>query len=180
MTFFTSDTHFYHNPIIYFAHRPFKDAYEMNEIFIKNWNEKVSKNDIVYHLGDFAFASYQSWKYTKERLNGTIHLILGNHDRRNCTQHQLESLFETVSYEQVLNIDNYKIYLNHFPFLCFPGGYHNDHIQLFGHVHTEEKMEGLDKPRLEYLYKTQYDVGVDNNNYKPVEWSEIKTILKNR
>jgi len=30
------------------------------------------------------------------------------------------------------------------------------------------------------LYPTQYDVGVDNNNYFPVSWKEIKTIINNQ
>jgi hypothetical protein len=49
-----------------------------------------------------------------------------------------------------------KIYLNHYPFLCFDGGY-SDVWQLFGHVHTRLNNTGLDAGRLQYLYPTQYD-----------------------
>lgn len=31
--------------------------------------------------------------------------------------------------------------------------------------------------RLQYLYPTQYDVGVDNNNFTPVSFSQVKQII---
>jgi calcineurin-like phosphoesterase family protein len=50
--------------------------------------------------------------------------------------------------------------------------------QLFGHVHSKkEGMVGLDKPRMDYLFDNQYDVGVDNNNYEPVSYYEVKKII---
>jgi calcineurin-like phosphoesterase family protein len=33
--------------------------------------------------------------------------------------------------------------------------------------------KGLDVPRLIYAFPSQYDVGVDNNNYTPVSWYEV-------
>ena len=60
-----------------------------------------------------------------------------------------------------IHIGKKKIYLNHFPYLCFEGGYHNDVWQLFGHVHTRPSNTGIDVGRLQHLYSTQLDVGVD-------------------
>ena len=31
--------------------------------------------------------------------------------------------------------------------------------------------------RLQYLYPTQYDVGVDNNNFTPVSFCQVKQII---
>ena len=76
---FTSDTHFGHKNIINFCERPFKDTDEMDEFIINNWNSKINKDDIVFHLGDFAFASNKRWQELICRLNGKIYLILGNH-----------------------------------------------------------------------------------------------------
>ena len=39
--FYTSDTHFYHEAIIGFCHRPFTDKKDMNEKLIENWNSVV-------------------------------------------------------------------------------------------------------------------------------------------
>ena len=80
--FFTSDSHFCHSNIIKFCDRPFKDVEEMNEILIDNWNKTVGPNDIIYHLGDFCFAGSAEWHSILGRLNGRIHLILGNHDEK--------------------------------------------------------------------------------------------------
>ena len=53
--YFISDTHFYHQRIIDYCHRPYLDVDEMNNDIIKKWNSVIKKNDIVWHLGDFAF-----------------------------------------------------------------------------------------------------------------------------
>lgn len=36
---------------------------------------------------------------------------------------------------------------------------------------------GIDAARLQYLYPTQYDVGVDNNNFTPVSFERVKRII---
>ena len=59
---FTSDTHFGHNNIIKFCKRPWKTTEEMNEALIERWNSVVKPDDIVFHLGDFAFAANSRWK----------------------------------------------------------------------------------------------------------------------
>ncbi len=78
-TWITSDTHFGHNNIIKFCARPFKDAIEMDEHLILNWNRCVRPDDIVIHLGDFSM-SEQALQRVARRLNGRKFLILGNHD----------------------------------------------------------------------------------------------------
>ena len=72
---------------------------------------------------------------------------------------------------------NGKIYLNHYPFLCYGGAY-NDTWQLFGHVHTSRHNIGKDAPRLKMLFPTQYDVGVDNNDFTPVSFARVKAIIE--
>ena len=31
---------------------------------------------------------------------------------------------------------------------------------------------------MQYLFPTQYDVGVDNNNFTPISWHEVDNIIK--
>jgi calcineurin-like phosphoesterase family protein len=81
MIFFTSDTHFGHHNIIKYCGRPFKDANDMNESFIRNWNSVVGVDDDVYHLGDVSFMSKQQTINIIKKLNGRIYLVSGNHDR---------------------------------------------------------------------------------------------------
>lgn len=70
----------------------------------------------------------------------------------------------------------YRIYLNHNPFLCFAGSY-TETWQLFGHVHTGPYNNGIDESRLHMLFPTQYDVGVDNNNFTPVSYAQVREII---
>lgn len=178
---FTSDTHFYHKNIIKFSNRPWNTVEEMNTALINNWNEVVKPNDIVFHLGDFAFASNGKWKELINKLNGNIYLIFGNHDESRNPGKYVLSLFKGVYNQLLIKIDDRKVYLNHYPFLCYAGTYIGkdyNTIQLFGHVHSnKENTPGKDKDRLKYLFPTQYDVGVDNNNYYPVSWKQVQEII---
>ena len=173
--YFTSDTHFNHTNIISYCQRPFKNVDEMNERIIANWNEVVSEDDIIFHLGDFCLGGAAEWTRLLDRLNGKIYLIMGNHDRKNIRQGFMDR-FEHVAMQIHIEVGKQRIYLNHYPFLCFEGGY-KDVWQLFGHVHTRKTNTGIDAGRLQYLYPTQYDVGVDNNNFAPVSFEQVKRII---
>ena len=175
--FFTSDTHFGHSNIIKYCQRPFNSAEHMDEVLINNWNEVVSPQDIVFHLGDFCFGSDKEWIKILQRLNGTKYLILGNHDlKKIANSNQIKDYFADINMQMRLVVDKQKMLLNHYPFLCFEGGYQNV-WQLFGHVHSSKHSTGLDKERLVHLFPTQYDVGVDNNNYRPVSFSQVSQII---
>ena len=180
---FTSDTHFGHTNIIKFCKRPWKTTEEMDEALIERWNSVVKPDDIVFHLGDFAFATNGRWKEIIQRLNGHIYLIVGNHDEIRYPGHQVFDLFEGVTSQLLLKIDNRYVYLNHYPFLTYGGVYRNSKnatIQLYGHIHSGPKAEGKDISRLDMTFPYQYDVGVDNNNYTPVSWQQIQEIINNK
>lgn len=178
---FTSDTHFGHTNIIKFCKRPWETTEEMDEALIERWNSVVKPDDIVFHLGDFAFATNGRWKEIIQRLDGHIYLIVGNHDEIRYPGHQVFDLFEGVTTQLALKIDNRHIYLNHYPFLCYGGAYRSSGqavIQLYGHVHSGPHCEGKDTDRLSITFPYQYDVGVDNNNYTPVSWEQVKEIIQ--
>jgi calcineurin-like phosphoesterase family protein len=46
----------------------------MNSTLIKNWNNKVKKNDVVFHLGNFAWDPVTARKVLK-KLNGKIYFL---------------------------------------------------------------------------------------------------------
>ena len=181
--FFISDTHFFHPNIIRYCNRPFNSVEEMNETLIRNWNEVVPPDGRVFHLGDFAFGGDAEWRSVLSRLNGKIYLILGNHDIQNVKSEVMDR-FEAVTQQMLIGVDGQKIILNHYPLLAFGGSYHNI-WQLFGHVHSgpytqtaEESTRGKDIPRLVNLFPTQYDVGVDNNEFRPVPFARLKKIIE--
>lgn len=181
LTFFTSDTHFGHANIIRLCNRPFKDMEEMNEKLVENWNKVVPENGTVFHLGDFAFGGSALWNSIIPRLNGQIYLILGNHDRKNIRQGYMDKFVDVVPQMQI-DIEGRSVYLNHYPFLCYGGSYRDENSvwQLFGHVHSGPRSGGLDCDRLGVLFPYQYDVGVDNNNYTPISWTEVKAKIQNQ
>lgn len=167
-----TDTHFNHANIIRFCNSPFRNVDEMNETMVANWNAKIGMDDTVFHLGDFCLGGATEWTRLLDRLNGKIYLILGNHDLKNIRQGFL-GRFKHVAMQMRVEIGKRKIYLCHYPFLCFEGGY-KDVWQLFGHVHTRRNNTGIDAGRLQYLYPTQYDVGVDNNDFTPVSYEQVR------
>lgn len=175
--FFTSDLHFGHQNIIRYSNRPWETTKEMDKALIENWNSVIGKDDIVFDLGDFAFASSWRWKEILSRLNGRHYLILGNHDIIRWPGDEIMKLFDGVFQQLILKIDERVVYLNHYPYLCFGGAWcapQDAVYQLFGHVHSGPHNSGKDKGRLNGLFPYQYDVGVDNNNYTPISWKEIQ------
>lgn len=178
--FFTSDTHFGHTKIIGYANRPFDSVEEMDEMLIRNWNETVPEDGIVFHLGDFCFGNNSRWKAVLEQLNGQKYLILGNHDYKNFPP-SCDHYFKRVTQQLHIYVDGQEIYLNHHPFLTFGGAY-GQAWQLYGHVHSGPRDPGigLDYGLIFKTFSTQYDVGVDNNNYRPVSYTEVKKIIAER
>ena len=179
--FFTSDTHFNHDNILRFCARPYETAAEMNEDLIRRWNSKVGKNDIIFHLGDFAWGGATKWIPILERLNGVKILCLGNHDESNITPTS-EVYFKDIKYQYKIMVGKYQVYLNHYPFLTWGGVYRENVWQFFGHVHSVSAVNptyntGTDAKRLVHLFPSQYDVGCDLNNYTPLSFDEIKKII---
>jgi calcineurin-like phosphoesterase family protein len=95
--FFTADTHFFHSNIL--KHCPDRqnsgpdNIIEHDEWLIDLWNNKIEKKDIVYIVGDFAFGNKDRVIRLMGKLNGTKHLIVGNHDASSI---KLPNYFESV------------------------------------------------------------------------------------
>lgn len=174
---FVSDTHGFHQNILKYCNRPFGSVEEMNEAIVANWNSVVKPDDHVYHLGDFCFGNVEKWNWFLEpgKLNGHIHLILGNHDpERVFREGTLIERFDSIEYEHILIIEGWTVILNHFPFMSFSNNIDNRVLQLFGHIHSGPGDVGNVLPEGYKLQWNQYDVGVDNNNYTPVSWAQVK------
>ena len=148
--FFTADTHFFCDKAL--SHRPqFKDMREMNETLIRNWNETVPEDGVVFHLGDLATHLHRDViTGLVRRLNGTILLVKGNHDDISIlrgVRFREDTGLQVLGYMWSFWLEGIKILLSHYPFLCYEGEYHGV-WQLFGHVHSGS---GFDIPRLQYM-----------------------------
>ena len=77
-----TDTHFGHNKIKEYCNRP--DDYEYR--ILDNLNKCVKPDDVVIHLGDFAFYKIDYWaeKYNWVLKGACSWLILGNHDKKSA------------------------------------------------------------------------------------------------
>jgi len=156
MIYFTADHHFGHTNIIKYCNRPFKDVEEMNKILINNWNDTISDNDTVYHLGDFALMNNNKITEYLNKLRGIKILILGNHDRLNRKN---KNLFKNIYKSYSLFYRGLTIVLSHYPYKFIPP---NGVIHLHGHSHGKETK-----------IKNKIDVGVDNTNYYPISIDEV-------
>lgn len=159
-TYWTSDTHWAHANIINLAKRPFKDVHEMDNVLIHNWNSVVQPGDTVYHLGDFNLGGRDTEDFLK-RLNGTIHLLVGNHEKRAL---MVRDRFASVSEVIHATINCQKMTMCHYAWLTWPDSGRGSWM-LHGHSHG-----GLpDDPTALRL-----DVGVDCWNYTPVSFHQLR------
>ena len=174
--FFTSDTHFGHFNICRYCHRPFQSRSEMDQTLIANWNSVVPEDGIVVHCGDFMLPHDLNIKeYMKymSKLNGRILLLRGNHDIIELLTSN-EKLI-SVQDKAMIEVDSIKIYAEHYPCAAFNGDYH-----VYGHVHTlsDGICYGMDAAALAAMKKVTYDVGVDQNGYKPISYWQLCDIIR--
>lgn len=196
--FFTSDTHFGSQRALELSKRPFVNTVDMDWTMVERWNNVVPIDANVFHLGDFG--NYEMVKY----LNGHIHLLLGNYERKEFDNSIVETKeqwmkiflhkypFEAVKddisgltsiAEPDLNNDNkfLTLYMVHEPSYAINGYFSGDkgyyglnvlkkldkdskenQMLLFGHIHGRQKIKHVGM-----------DVGVDGNNFTPVDLSTI-------
>lgn len=152
--FFTGDTHFRHKNILKYCPttRPYPSIEEHDEALIERWNSVVSPSDLVYHLGDVAFAPPEVSEKILQRLNGRIHLILGNHDRK-----LPRGRFVEVSTYADITVNRTHFVLFHFPIESWDRVHHGA-IHLHGHTHGAiGSHHGIE------LRERRMDVGVDTH-----------------
>jgi calcineurin-like phosphoesterase family protein len=159
--FFTSDTHFGDPRVLRIDKRPFKSIPEHDEALIARWNETVSDDDEVWHLGDFALhASPRRIDELLLVLKGRKHLITGNNDGPDTLAAQGWASIQAYA---EIHLDGKALVLCHYAFRTWKN-MGRGWIDLHGHSH------GLLKRQTR-----QYDVGVDVWDYRPVTLEAILT-----
>lgn len=169
MIYLTSDLHFNHDKPFVYEPRGFSTIQEMNETLVKNWNETVSENDIVYVLGDFFLdTDYDFIQKTIESLNGNIYLMLGNHDTNAKWEFYTRiPKILSVKYADIVVYKKRQFFMCHYPTLTTYEQSRPEKaiFNLFGHTHSTEKFFG-DSPYM-------YNVAVDANDNRPVSIDDI-------
>lgn len=172
----TSDTHFGHANIIRYCGRPFMSARgdllvrHMDEVMIAHWNEVVSKDQLVIHLGDFSFMPDQ---YVR-KLNGRILLVQGNHDKPSFI-----NLFYGVVQFLPLQVGEFKCFLTHRPLVIDDEYDRKDAVRidpkiiddyqfiLHGHKHGAWKVRGK-----------HIDVGIDAWGGRMISCDELIRFMR--
>ena len=158
--YIASDLHLGHANICNFRTQ-FSSVEEHDGTILENYNSLIRKQDTVIFLGDVAF--------TKERLAdvgklaGNKILVCGNHDLERGIG--MQDLVNT--YSKVYAFHKKKgFWLSHCPI-------HPEELRgkfnIHGHVHDKT----LEDPRY-------FNASMENINYTPINFKEIKEIMKDR
>jgi calcineurin-like phosphoesterase family protein len=166
----TSDLHFNHVNILKYepVSRPYETLEEMNEVIIKNWNDRVKPEDTVYVLGDMVMGQLDAGRECLKRLNGKIVLIRGNHDSPKRIEMYKEMGIEVHDIYYLPYKGRYFI-LCHFPiaseeFIKMVIKDNSEVVNLYGHVHSNAPKG--------YVNGT-YHVGLDTNDLCPISIQQI-------
>jgi calcineurin-like phosphoesterase family protein len=205
---FTADTHFGHLKIPYYARRMFcldgeeaaavdrmwrEDNFRsdwrpsrasiarMDDHLIKNINDCVGKDDLLWHLGDFSFggskrdAARIARDYRERITCRNVFLVRGNHDDP-CIYGVFDGCYE----RHELKFEKRQVVLSHYA-QVFWNRSHYKSWMLYGHAHgTAEKWMDDNMPG-----RLSMDVGVDNvfrikGEYRPISFDEIESFFSER
>ncbi len=161
--FLTADTHFGHDKLLEYQGRP----KGVDEIIVKEWNNLISKDDSVLHLGDLALTNKIDTKGFTDRLNGKKFLVRGNHDGhsetwyRDCGFTTVEPIYKGFKdkYDK-----RYHVLFTHEPVADVK--WLKKWFNIHGHLHGD-KHRGIETT------DRHFDVGVDVHDYKPVRLYDI-------
>ena len=161
-TWIISDTHFFHENIGRYCNRP--DNWQ--ELIIQNWNDLVSPDEPVFHLGDFSFGRKANFELLTSILNGRLILIRGNHDRLSRTYYEAHGVMLFAEPFQIEYQNRLQLVFSHRPIVPLPEGV----INLHGHIHNSPP-----PPEGSNLGSNHINMCVEVREYRP--W-RLEDVLK--
>lgn len=170
--FLTSDLHLNHDKDFVYAARGFSSIEEHDEAIIENWNSIVHEEDIVYVLGDLSMGTNLEDIISKiSRLNGRIHIIIGNHDTNNkCDAYLKCENVESCLHSNIIKVGKWSILISHRPTIMIGDILANTKIShnicAHGHTHSNDSFE--------YINYGCYNVALDAHNNRPVNVEDMK------
>jgi len=118
----------------------------MDHRIIADWNNSVTDQDVVYHLGDFGELDKLS------ELNGHIIFLPGNADTVEMVDHIAASC-DIIRPNTVITLEGDSFQLVHEP----DEAQLSNTFFLFGHIH-----------KLQMVKRNGLNVGVDCHNFRPI------------
>ncbi|MBP3853774.1 MAG: metallophosphoesterase family protein [Erysipelotrichaceae bacterium] len=202
MRYYIADCHFFHAKLNeQMDRRGFDDVDSMNEYMVKQWNEKVRRNDEVVILGDFSWGRAAETEEILQRLQGKKYLITGNHDHfLKEKDFDASRYFEWVLPYKELKDNHRRVILCHYPIMCYNHQYYRNEenaasaYMLHGHVHATQDQDYIDAYQafVRQQKHTRIDGSQENtpcqiincfcgfSNYMPMTLDEWIEIDKNR
>lgn len=168
MIYYISDLHFGHRNIIKMDGRPFETIEQMDEQLILSWSERVTDDDDVYIVGDFAYRNGNTAIWYLRQLKGRKHLVIGNHDYITIGDEKTLAYFASVEKMNLIVDKDRTVSLCHFPIAEWNGkrrgGYH-----IYGHIHNrnDEVYEFMSR------FDRALNAGCMVNGYRPVTLDEL-------
>lgn len=178
-TFVTSDLHLFHNRDFIYEPRGFPSVEEMNETIVQNWNSIVSPIDDCYILGDLMLNDNEAGIRYLNRLNGRLHIVIGNHDTReriDMYKYRLKWVSE-VEYAIPMKYHGYRFYLSHYPTITdnfdFDKPLTKRTINLCGHSHCKDPFQDMGKGLI-------FHCDLDAHNNFPIELDNVIEDIKKK
>ena len=164
---FISDLHFDHKNIC--KHRPeFESVEHHNEFILDRILTTVRRGDSLWLLGDICFShdAVDNYMIPIRCAVSRVNLVLGNHcAETEVGQNNIKRMLKQGLIDKVYGLVSYKgAWLSHAPI-------HDSELRgkwcLHGHTHNTN----IDDPRY-------FNVSCENINYTPMDFTEIKAIMK--
>lgn len=162
----------------------------MHRVLINNYNATVPEDGLCYFVGDMGMGQYDKLKKVMDQLQGTKVAVIGNHDKNVNTLYRMG--FDCVVHGLVLWIANEQVTVTHCPLRDtyredtskMPGDHPNwykekQHQQYcipnWGQYHLSGHIHSPNRGQSKKILGRQMDIGVDANNFKPVNIKEIES-----
>lgn len=162
--YLTGDLHLFHDDIIEICGRPFKNMKYMSRGIVNRFKEVLNKDSILIIVGDITMKGNEAIIDLKRFFNkipGTKHLVLGNHDKLKPFDYIEYIGFTSVS----TSIELEECVIIHDPAISV---INRNKCFLCAHVHT-----------LFDSFKNVVNVGVDVRNFYPISFNDAMNIYKN-
>lgn len=166
-TWLVSDTHFGHDNIVGFCHRP--DDHE--QVILAEWRKEVPDTATVLHLGDLAYRNNGFFKniIAPELTGARKLLIMGNHDRQRYSFYRASG-FQivrpfAVPYGHNDSWHPWTISFSHYPWSEDEDGPMGEFdLRVHGHIHNN----GYSRDAFVPFLKQHINISVEQMKYRPV------------